>query len=121
MELLRAGKKKLPAADVVDKGALPWGPCSRDGVLLHPREPRGKNGAVAGWPWLEQRDPRPWSREGVAGGCCCREEEEAGKKEGGGWEKWRGGSAKLPRAREGVHIYRETLGLGFPSGPNEPS
>jgi hypothetical protein len=30
------------------KGALPWGPCSRDGVLLHPREPRGKKGAVAG-------------------------------------------------------------------------
>ncbi|ONM02181.1 2-methoxy-6-polyprenyl-14-benzoquinol methylase mitochondrial [Zea mays] len=51
MELLRTGKKKLPAADVVDKGALPWGPCSRDGVVLHPREPRGKNGAVAGWPW----------------------------------------------------------------------
>jgi hypothetical protein len=30
----------------------------------------------------------------------------------------RGGSGKLPCAREGVRIYRETLGLGFLSGPN---
>jgi hypothetical protein len=35
--------------------------------------------------------------------------------------KWlvaaRGGNEKWPRAREGVHIYRHVLGLGFQMGP----
>jgi hypothetical protein len=42
------------------KGALPWGPCSRDGVLLHPREPRGKKGAVAGRPWSRKVEVGQW-------------------------------------------------------------
>jgi hypothetical protein len=60
------------------------------------REKKGR-----GTPWLGAR----W-RGQLAGGCCCREE-VAGKKEGGGWEKWRGGSAKMsPLARRGL-LFKE--------------
>jgi hypothetical protein len=70
---------------------------------------------------------RPWLLAELPAG--HREEEDresagADLREGEGGREWRlknlegRGSAKLPCAREGVCIYRETLGLGFLSGPN---
>jgi hypothetical protein len=54
------GRKSSLLPNVVDKGALPWGPYSRDGVLLHPRELRGKKGAVAGRPWSRKVEVGRW-------------------------------------------------------------
>jgi hypothetical protein len=40
---------------------------------------------------------------------------------GGGWEKWRGGSVKMPPlARRGLLFIEGALGLGFSHGPNGP-
>jgi hypothetical protein len=65
-----------------------------------------------------------WSRETRAHGAgraslvavAAVKKKRQGRKKVVAGKKWRGGSAKLPRAREGVHIYRETLGLGFQMG-----
>jgi hypothetical protein len=66
----------------------------------------------------ERRAPR--SQEGSAEEAgadlhaCCRGEKKTGKKEAGGWEKWRGGSAKMPPlARRGLLFIEGALGLGF--------
>jgi hypothetical protein len=72
---------------------------------------------------------RPWGRRARAPLTAMEGSARWGRRLHGrdGWEKrereWRlkknrGGSGKLPSAREGVRIYRETLGLRFPSGPN---
>jgi hypothetical protein len=65
-----------------------------------------------------------WSRETRAHGAgrvslvavAAVKKKRQGRKKVADGKKWRGESAKLPRAREGVHIYRETLGLGFQMG-----
>jgi hypothetical protein len=46
--------------------------------------------------------PLRWRAAAVREDCCGREK-KTGKKEAGGWEKWRGGSAKMPPlARRGL-------------------